>query len=82
MTVCGLLVLLWLVFAPNRGFLAYHRLKKQAESLARENEALVRHNEELRREIERLQTDDVYLEELARQKYGLLKDNETVYQFK
>lgn len=73
---------LWLVFAPDRGLLHYHRLHKKIESLSRENRELAERNAELKREIERLRNDDAYLEELARQKYGLLKENETVYEFK
>lgn len=75
-------VLLWFVFAPNRGVVHYYRLHKQMEALARENKSLENRNNELRKEIERLQNDDAYLEELARKKYNLLRENETVYTFK
>jgi len=78
----GLVVLLWVIFAPNRGVVHYYRLQKQIEALASENRVLEERNNELRKEIERLQTDDAYLEELAREKYNLLRENETVYTFK
>ncbi len=51
-------------------------------ALTEENRDLERRNAELRREIERLRSDDRYLEELARKKYGLLRENESVYEFK
>ena len=73
--------ILWFLFAPGSGVLRYHRLQKQIETLSQENKSLQEHNAALRKEIERLQGDEAYLEELARQKYGLLKENETVYEF-
>lgn len=76
------LSLLWFLFAPNVGWLHYHRLQKEIDSLARENRELAERNARLEEEINRLQTDDAYLEELARKKYGLLKENETVYDVK
>jgi len=73
--------ILWFLFAPGRGILRYQRLQKQIEVLSQENKGLQEHNAALRKEIERLQSDEAYLEHMARQKYGLLKENETVYEF-
>jgi cell division protein FtsB len=73
---------LWLIFAPGRGYLHYRRVQNQIDMLARENRELVDRNAELRKEIERLQHNEAYLEELARSKYGMLKKNETVYEYK
>lgn len=72
---------LWFLFAPGSGVFRYHRLQKQIEALSQENKSLLERNAELRKEVERLQTDEAYLEQMARQKYGLLKENETVYEF-
>jgi cell division protein FtsB len=80
--IVAVLGLLWIVFAPDRGLLYYHRLHKKIEMLSRENRELAERNAELKREIERLHNDESYLEELARKKYGLLQENETVYEFK
>lgn len=80
--IVAVLGLLWIVFAPDRGLLHYHRLHKKVESLIRENRELAERNAELKREIERLRNDETYLEELARRKYGMLKENETVYEIK
>jgi len=74
--------LLWILFAPGRGLLYYHRLQNQVDRLTMENKNLEQRNVQLRREIDRLQNDDAYLEELARKKYGLLKKNEMVFEFK
>jgi len=73
---------LWLLFAPNWGLVHYRKLQRQVDSLAQENRNLEERNVELQKEIDRLQNDDTYLEELARRKYGLLKENETVYEVK
>lgn len=73
---------LWLLFAPDWGLFHYRRLQGQIDSLTRENMDLEERNVELQKEIDRLQNDDAYLEEVARQKYGLLKENETVYEVK
>ena len=73
--------ILWFLFAPGSGVLRYHRLQKQIETLSQENKSLQDHNAALQKEIERLKSDEAYLEEMARKKYGLLKENETVYEF-
>ncbi len=74
--------MLWLIFAPGWGFLHYHRLQDQIDTLSRENRTLEERNADLKKEIERLQNDDTYLEELARKKYGMLKENEMIYEYK
>ncbi|HEB49380.1 MAG TPA: septum formation initiator family protein [Desulfobulbus sp.] len=73
--------LLWLLLAPGRGLLRYRNLQQRVRTLAEENQDLERRNAELQQEIERLRSDDAYLEELARKKYGLLRENESVYDF-
>jgi cell division protein FtsB len=78
----GLVVILLLLFFPGRSLISYHQIKKKMTNLSRQNTFLKQRNRELAAEIKRLQTDDGYLEKLARKKYGLLKDNETVYEFK
>jgi cell division protein FtsB len=80
--LCGAAGILWLLFAPGWGFLHYTRLQNEVETLARENRTLEARNADLKKEIERLQNDDSYLEEVARKKYGLLKENEMVYEYK
>ncbi len=74
--------MLWIIFAPGRGLLSYRRMQNRIDTLARENKALAKHNAELRHDVDRLQHDGSYLEELARKKYGLLKKNEMVFEYK
>lgn len=74
--------MLWLIFAPGRGLLSYRRLQNRLDTLARENKVLAKNNAELRHDVNRLQHDGAYLEKLARKKYGLLKKNEMVFEYK
>lgn len=78
--IAGISVL-FLLFVPGRSLISYHNMRQQVSELTMKNENLVRRNQELVKEIERLQHDDEYLEKIAREKHGLLKKNETVYEF-
>jgi cell division protein FtsB len=77
--VVVILGVLFLLFAPGRGLVPYHSLKKEVQALDRDNKTLQQRNVELAQEIERLKSDEGYLEQLAREKYGMLKKNEEVY---
>ena len=79
--VIVLLALLWLFFAPGLGIISY--MSKKAELKKAQDEAfqLQTANKELQQEIDKLLSDPVYLEQLAREKYDLLKPNERVYNF-
>jgi cell division protein FtsB len=79
--VTALLFLLWVCFAPGRGFFHYRKLQREISALTEENARLETKNVELSQDIKRLQSDDAYLEEVARKKHGLLKKNETVFEF-
>jgi len=75
------LLLLWVLFAPERGYFQYRKLQKEVTEMTREKNRLEAKNIELAEEIRRLRSDDVYLEDVARKRHGLLKKNETVYEF-
>ncbi len=72
---------LWLLFAPGTGVYSLIKLRSRTAALERQTETLIKSNEELKTEIERLKNDDAYLEKVAREKYGLLKKNERVFDF-
>jgi len=72
---------LYILFAPN-GLLRYYRLQQSLATIRAANEDLQRQNKELRKEIDRLKHDPKYLEEVARQKYGFIKKNELLFNFK
>ena len=76
-----LFALLWLLFAPNTGFLALLRQRAELKTLQQETQDLTLENESLKKEIERIENDDEYLEEISRRDYGLVKENEMVFDF-
>jgi cell division protein FtsB len=54
-------------------------LKKEVESLEREVGALRTDTARLTAEVDRLRTDPEYIEQIAREKLGLVKPGERVY---
>ncbi|HTY80857.1 MAG TPA: septum formation initiator family protein [Candidatus Bathyarchaeia archaeon] len=54
-------------------------LKQEAESLEREVGVLRADTARLTEEVERLRTDPEYIEQIAREKLGLVKPGERVY---
>jgi cell division protein FtsB len=79
--VLVVLSFVWLLFAPGTGVYSLVKQRSRTAELERQTEALIQSNEELRAEIERLKHDQAYLEQVAREKYGLLKKNERVFDF-
>lgn len=72
---------LWLLFAPGTGVYSLLKTRNKASRLELETQELIKTNEELRAEIDRLNNDTEYLERIAREKYGLVKKNEQVFDF-
>ncbi|WP_417915253.1 FtsB family cell division protein [Candidatus Electronema sp. JM] len=54
-------------------------MNRKTTALSAENEQLLQEIVQLRKEIQLLQHDVQYLEKIAREKYGMLKSNEEVY---
>lgn len=81
--ILGLFVasMLWIFFAPGTGVYSLLKLRNQAFELEKQTRELTLINEELRAEIDRLNNDTGYLEQIAREKYGMLKKNERVFDF-
>ena len=75
------LSVIWVLFAPGTGVFSLLKLRNRALELEIQNEELIRVNRELQEEIDRLETDSEYLERIAREKYGMLKKNEQVFDF-
>ncbi len=73
--------LLWLVFAPDMGLLSVKRENDRLQALQQKKEKLQQENAALRQEIERILNDIDYFEQLAREKHGLLKKNEMIFDF-
>lgn len=70
---------LFLSVAPGCSLQSYLRVKRKTTALSAENEQLLQEIIQFRKEIQLLQHDVQYLEKIAREKYGMLKSNEEVY---
>lgn len=68
-------------FFADMGYLKYLELKRNEKKLIREIREISAENELLKREIELLKKDPSYLEKYAREKFGLVKPGEMVFQF-
>ncbi len=66
------------VFAEG-GIYDYIKTERAIKSISASTEKTRQENIALARELEKLQTDDQYLEDVARKKYGLVRDGEKVY---
>lgn len=75
------LAFLWLLFAPRTGVLSLLGQRSELKSLQEQTQVLVQQNAEMREEIEKIEGDTAYLEEIARRDYGLIKDNEILFEF-
>lgn len=71
----------WILFAPGTGVYSLMKQRSKTVELEQQTEALKKTNERLQAEIDRLMHDEAYLEQVAREKYGLLKKNERVFDF-
>ncbi len=77
---CLVFILFFTVFG-DKGLLRIFELKQDKNKIeARLSESRV-DNEKLKREIVALKSDRRYLESIARKDFGLVRSNETIYQF-
>jgi len=77
--IVGALLLTSFVF-DEMGLIKYWGVRSHAQQLDRELAELEQTNAALRAEISRLQQDPARIEELARERLGYVRRNETVYQ--
>ncbi len=75
------LVMLGYTVFGEHGLIRMVRYKRQTQKLVKQSQNLKAENEQLRQEIERLKSDDAYVERLAREELGMVKNGEFVYQF-
>ena len=73
-------VLIGSMIFDDMGLSKYLTMRKQAQQLRQEIGELEESNAALRKEIDRIQHDPARLEELARERLGLVRKGETVYQ--
>jgi cell division protein FtsB len=67
------------LFVSPNGILDYVKLKKQISAKDVSISTLQKENLLLKGEIQRLQHDDKYLEDVARSRFGFIRDGEKVY---
>ena len=76
------LVLLGIIVLVIKGYHESQKMKELAqkrETLILYNHELNKKNEEIYRKIKRLKQDPVYLEEIARKEFGLVKPDEIIF---
>ncbi len=78
--VIALIILILAVFSPW-GAIKYYRLENDIEKINSDNLKLRAENMKLREEIEKLTTSPAYIEKIAREEHGLIRNNEVIYQF-
>ena len=79
----ALLVLMMglLITFGNRGLMDSYMMEKRLSSLKKENQELIRENNQLKNTVVLLKDDLSYIETVARNELGMVKDGDTVYQF-
>ncbi len=76
-----IIAIIWLFFAPKMGILSLYKEKGRLQALQSQRIRLEKENAVLRLEIDRIHNDIDYFEYLAREKHGLVKDNEIIFDF-
>lgn len=81
--VAGFLVLVVSVtILGNGGIFHIYRLYQEEKQIEVDNQKLKDKNARLRKEVEALTSDLAYIERIARQELGMVKEGDAVYQFK
>jgi cell division protein FtsB len=81
----GKILLLFLIFAGfvilfgNRGILDNYRLNQKLSDLKKSNEEIIVRNDALKKEILLLRSDLRYIERVARDELGMVRQNDKVY---
>ncbi|MBI1864307.1 MAG: septum formation initiator family protein [Nitrospirae bacterium] len=82
--MAGFLLGIYLFFSflfSDMGLVNYLRLGQTARNLEAEIAALKKENDRLRDEVEDLKTDPQTIERLARERLGMAREGDTVFQF-
>ena len=80
----GLLLSAYLVFSlvfGDLGLVRYFTLDKEYRNVKEDIRRLEKENGRLRQQVEALKTDPETIEKLAREKLGMVREGEKVYQF-
>jgi cell division protein FtsB len=77
--VALLVALSLVIFFSENGILDYFHLKRQMKIMDSSISRLQKENLDLKGKIDRLQCDDRYLENIARERFGFIREGEKVY---
>jgi cell division protein FtsB len=72
-------LILYLVVSGYGSLMKLNQLAQKRDALVQSNHDLNHTNENLFREITRLKQDPVYLEEIARKEFGLVRADEIIF---
>ncbi len=76
-----LLILLGAILG-KRGVIHLYYLNEELKQLKASNLRIEKENCEFKKEIYRLKNDPCYMEEIAREELGLIREDEIIYQFR
>jgi cell division protein FtsB len=76
-----LFTLLFVICFSENGVFEYMALKRRIGAMDVSIKTLRDENAVLKGKLERLRSDDRYLEEIARERFGLIREGEKVYRF-
>lgn len=83
LVIFGIILLFFsfvIIFMPN-GVLQLHVKKKEMAESASVNADIKKENKKLYREVIRLKSDPQYLEDVARNELGMIRDDEIIIKF-
>jgi len=70
-----------LITFGNRGLMDNYMMEKRLSSLKKENQEIARENNQLKNTVALLRDDLSYIETVARNDLGMVKEGDRVYQF-
>jgi len=70
-----------LITFGNRGLMDNYMMEKRLSSLKKENQEIARENNQLKNTVILLKEDLSYIETVARNELGMVKEGDRVYQF-
>jgi cell division protein DivIC len=78
--IAGLIIFILMVFLTgNKSLIKLFFLHQQKDDLQQQKQELLEQNAQLKDEIKKLETDDKYIEKIARERYNMKKKDEEVY---
>jgi cell division protein FtsB len=78
-TITATAFLVWMTFFDQNDWMTQQETKKQLQDTKEHIHFLTAKTEEMEQDLKRLQSDPQRLEQFAREKYRMKKDNEDLY---